>query len=96
MVSQLSGMPGSAGCCRITVADSTAITPTGRPPSRARPVTTVRAQPAWLSSQLPRSNSPLCQALELVWAWWVLGWVLVLGWGVVAEAGKGATSRPVG
>ena len=30
----------------ITVLVSTAITPTGTPPSRALPVTTVRAQPA--------------------------------------------------
>ena len=39
-------MPGSAAMLSITVLVSTAMTPTGTPPSRARPVTTVRAQPA--------------------------------------------------
>lgn len=46
MRSEESGMPGSAGRLSIMVLTSTAITPTGMPPSRARPVTTVRAQPA--------------------------------------------------
>jgi hypothetical protein len=45
-LSEESGMPGSAAMLSITVLVSTAMTPTGTPPSRARPVTTVRAQPA--------------------------------------------------
>mmetsp|Transcript_34950 Transcript_34950/g.103537 ORF Transcript_34950/g.103537 Transcript_34950/m.103537 type:complete len:535 (-) Transcript_34950:1290-2894(-) len=56
-----SGMPGSAGRWRIVVAVSTAITPTGCPPRRARPVTTVVAQPACDSSHEPRSKRPDCQ-----------------------------------
>ena len=55
-------MPGSAAMLSITVPVSTATTPTGMPPRRARPVTTVRAQPACASVQDPRSNRPLCQA----------------------------------
>lgn len=35
--SEESGIPGSAGTLSITVADSTAMTPTGVPPSLARP-----------------------------------------------------------
>lgn len=46
VTSELSGMPGSAGTALCTVWDSTATTPTGMPPSRALPVTTLRAQPA--------------------------------------------------
>ena len=46
MRSEESGIPGSAGTLRMTVLVSTAMTPTGVPPSRARPVITVRAQPA--------------------------------------------------
>ncbi len=37
MRSEESGMPGSAGTLSITVADSTAMMPTGVPPSLARP-----------------------------------------------------------
>jgi hypothetical protein len=41
----------------MTVFTSTAITPTGMPPSRARPVTTVRAQPACMASTQPAQRS---------------------------------------
>jgi hypothetical protein len=44
VTSELSGIPGSAGTAFCTVCVSTATTPTGMPPRRARPVTTVRAQ----------------------------------------------------
>ena len=56
----LCGIAGSAGVTLSTVRLSVAITPTGMPPSRARPVTTVRAQSARTSMKLPRSNSPDC------------------------------------
>ena len=52
-------MPGSAGTCFMTVELSTAMTPTGTPPRRARPVTTVPAHPACASVQLPRSKRPV-------------------------------------
>lgn len=42
--SEESGIPGSAGTCSITVADSTAMTPTGVPPSLARPASVVQVQ----------------------------------------------------
>ena len=53
-----SGMPGSAGMSSMTVSTSTAMTPHGTPPRRARPVTTVLAQPDCDSSHEPRSNMP--------------------------------------
>ncbi|KAH9419583.1 hypothetical protein DERP_009640 [Dermatophagoides pteronyssinus] len=49
---------GSAGIINSTARVSTAITPTGIPPSRARPVTTVNAQPDIISCQEPRSKKP--------------------------------------
>ena len=56
-------MPGSAAMLSITVEVSTATTPTGTPPSRARPVTTVRAQPActwWSRGGCVRKRGPEC------------------------------------
>ena len=61
MRSEESGAPGSAGMLSMTVCVSTAMTPTAMPPSRARPVTTLRAQPAWVSIQEPLSKRPLTQ-----------------------------------
>lgn len=58
-----SGMPGSAAMLSMTVLVSTAITPTGTPPSRARPVTTVRAQPACSRQQSKRVSLDI-----VVWA----------------------------
>lgn len=54
-----SRLAGSAGNVTSTVRVSTAITPTGIPPSLARPVTTVCAQGFIISDQLPLSKNPL-------------------------------------
>lgn len=59
MRSEESGAPGSAGMLSMTVCVSTAMTPTAMPPNLARPVTTLRAQPACVSIQEPLSNRPL-------------------------------------
>ena len=56
--SEESGIPGSAGTLRMTVDVSTAMTPTGVPPSRARPVITVRAQPACRQHHMPALRFP--------------------------------------
>ncbi len=68
MRSEESGMPGSAGTFRMTVLVSTAMTPTGVPPSRARPVITVLAQPACSKSSTEadvifRMEGPAASAL---------------------------------
>ena len=61
MRSEESGAPGSAGMLSMTVCVSTAMMPTAMPPNLARPVTTLRAQPAWVSIQEPLSKRPLTQ-----------------------------------
>lgn len=58
--SSLSKSAGSAGSSTSTVRVSTATTPTGTPPSRARPTTTVFAQPCNISSNESLSKKPLC------------------------------------
>eukprot|EP00160_Parvularia_atlantis_P017284 Unigene5881_Nuclearia_a/m.17975 Unigene5881_Nuclearia_a/g.17975 ORF Unigene5881_Nuclearia_a/g.17975 Unigene5881_Nuclearia_a/m.17975 type:complete len:301 (+) Unigene5881_Nuclearia_a:796-1698(+) len=54
-----SALAGSAGITASIVRVSTAITPIGTPPSRARPVTTVLAHPPSVSTNESRSNRPL-------------------------------------
>mmetsp|Transcript_14912 Transcript_14912/g.40017 ORF Transcript_14912/g.40017 Transcript_14912/m.40017 type:complete len:200 (+) Transcript_14912:878-1477(+) len=54
----VSGEAGSAGTNFSTLRVSTETTPTGIPPSRARPHTTVLAHPARDSRHEPLSNSP--------------------------------------
>ena len=60
-------MPGSAGTLRMTVEVSTAMTPTGVPPSRARPVITVRAQPACQPGQHTCLITGSCQTQVSAW-----------------------------
>src|SRR3569833_4667720 len=53
-----SGLAGSAGVMFSTLRVSTAMTPMGMPPSRARPTTTVRAQPPRDSTKESLSKRP--------------------------------------
>lgn len=53
-----SGFAGSAGVTLVTERVSTPMTPIGMPPRRARPTTTVLAQPPRVSSKEPRSKRP--------------------------------------
>mmetsp|Transcript_24814 Transcript_24814/g.42770 ORF Transcript_24814/g.42770 Transcript_24814/m.42770 type:complete len:215 (+) Transcript_24814:1208-1852(+) len=55
------GFAGSAGVTCSTERVSTAMKPTGMPPRRPRPVTTVLAQPARVSIMEPLSKKPDCQ-----------------------------------
>uniref|UniRef100_A0A8W7PP50 Uncharacterized protein n=1 Tax=Anopheles coluzzii TaxID=1518534 RepID=A0A8W7PP50_ANOCL len=57
-----SRLAGSAGMVTSTVRVSTAITPTGMPPSLARPVTTVWAHGSIISANVPRSKKPVSQS----------------------------------
>lgn len=59
--SRLLGLAGSAGIRCSTSRVSTAITPTGMPPNRARPTTTDLPHPAKYSWKLPLSKKPLTQ-----------------------------------
>lgn len=60
-----SRLAGSAGRLSSTVRVSTAITPTGIPPKRARPHTTVCAHGNKISSHDPRSKNPLSHSCAL-------------------------------
>ena len=81
--SSLSMSAGSAGTSTSTVRVSTATTPTGTPPKRARPTTTVFAQPWRISSneswsKKPWSHSSVSAMNNTYWAAWrVLAIVLL-------------------
>ena len=62
-----SGLAGSAGVTFSTERVSTPMTPTGIPPRRARPTTTVRAQPPSASSKEFLSKRPLRKPSSVCW-----------------------------
>ena len=62
-----SGLAGSAGDTFSTERVSTAMTPMGMPPRRARPTTTVRAQPPRVSSNEFLSKRPDRKPSSVCW-----------------------------